>query len=656
MKKGNLILSVILIIILFISGICIYNKNSQIKTIKSEKQLLQIYEADYGEIPFVEKMVTLPFSLLFNDNYHYKTRYYGRNYDLVEDAVNDAESTKTTGKVSTTRDYSKTNIQVEGVDEADIIKTNGNYIYSLSGNNVVITNTKDENNIKIDSMINLESAVPNDLLLYKDLLVVFATKQTGRYVNQETLVEIYNIKDSKNPKLVKSFELYENYYTTRCIDGRLYVFSKGTLRKDKDTINRKYKEDNKTKELELDNIKYLKNNIDSVQTLIAELDLNSLGDITLNSYLIDISNAYVSKNNIYLLDRDYDYDRVSISSLFSLKGVFGLFESVERDYGEKTRIYKFSIDKKKGVSFVANTTVEGSILNQYSVDEKDGNLRIALDGEDGTRISIFDKKLNLLGETDSVAEDERMYASRFMGDKAYLVTYRNTDPLFVVDLSDVKNPLIMGELKIPGYSTYLHPYDETHLIGIGMDTEEHVNRDSDGKVLSTWTTITGMKMCLFDVSDITNPKEIAKTTIGDRRTVSAILTNPKALLFSKEKNLLAIPVNNYEEDFEVTTSDSYEDEINNYTSYNKNRVSEGYFVYDINLTDGFNLKGTIKHDNTNYNGYYYSYYRSKLLRGLYIDDNLYTVSENNIKVNKLSDLEEIDSIKIDSKGVKYNEE
>ena len=656
MKKGNLILSVILIIILFISGICIYSKNSQIKTIKSEKQLLQIYEADYGEIPFVEKMITLPFSLLFNDNYHYKTRYYGRNYDLVEDAVNDAESTKTIGEVSTTRDYSKTNIQVEGVDEADIIKTNGNYIYSLSGNNVVITNTKDENNIKIDSMINLESAVPNDLLLYKDLLVVFATKQTGRYVNQETLVEIYNIKDSKNPKLVKSFELYENYYTTRCIDGRLYVFSKGTLRKDKDTINRKYKEDNKTKELELDNIKYLKNNIDSVQTLIAELDLNSLGDITLNSYLIDISNAYVSKNNIYLLDRDYDYDRVSISSLFSLKGVFGLFESVERDYLEKTRIYKFSIDKKKGVSFVANTTVEGSILNQYSVDEKDDNLRIALDGEDGTRISIFDKKLNLLGETDSVAEDERMYASRFTGDKAYLITYRNTDPLFVVDLSDVKNPLIMGELKIPGYSTYLHPYDETHLIGIGMDTEEHVNRDSDGKVLSTWTTITGMKMCLFDVSDITNPKEISKTTIGDRRTVSAILTNPKALLFSKEKNLLAIPVNNYEEDFEVTTSDSYEDEINNYTSYNKNRVSEGYFVYDINLTDGFNLKGTIKHDNTNYNGYYYSYYRSKLLRGLYIDDNLYTVSENNIKVNKLSDLEEIDSIKIDSKGVKYNEE
>ena len=218
--------------------------------------------------------------------------------------------------------------------------------------------------------------------------------------------------------------------------------------------------------------------------------------------------------------------------------------------------------------------------------------------------------------------------------------------LFVVDLSNVNNPEVMGELKIPGYSTYLHPYDETHLIGIGMDTEEHVNKDNDGKVLSTWVTVNGMKMCLFDVSDINNPKEIAKTTIGDRRTASAILTNPKALLFSKEKNLLAIPVNNYTEDFEIESSTTYEEEINSYTNYNKERVSEGYFVYNINLDTGFNLKGVITHDATTTTNQYYYYYKSKQLRGLYIEDDLYTVSENSIKVNKLDDLEEISCIKI----------
>ena len=115
---------------------------------------------------------------------------------------------------------------------------------------------------------------------------------------------------------------------------------------------------------------------------------------------------------------------------------------------------------------------------------------------------------------------------------AYLVTYRTIDPLFVIDLSDERNPKVLGELKIPGYSTYLHPYDETHLIGIGMETEETINRNSYGTVVSTSATIVGMKMALFDISNVNNPKQISSVLIGDRRTTSAILTNPKALLFS----------------------------------------------------------------------------------------------------------------------------
>ena len=235
-----------------------------------------------------------------------------------------------------------------------------------------------------------------------------------------------------------------------------------------------------------------------------------------------------------------------------------------------------------------------------------------------------------------------MYASRFIGNKAYLVTYKNTDPLFVIDLSNPKKPKVLGELKIPGYSTYLHPYDENHLIGIGMDTKEIINRDANGNVTSSWATITGMKMCLFDVSDINNPKEIDKTVIGDSRTVSAILTNPKALLFSKEKELLAIPVNNYQDDFTVEDADSYDEEIERFTN-KTDYISEGYFVYHIDL-EGFKLKGVINHEKISNDRYYY--YPSKLLRGLYIEDNLYTVSETEIKVNKLEDLQEISNLKI----------
>lgn len=238
-----------------------------------------------------------------------------------------------------------------------------------------------------------------------------------------------------------------------------------------------------------------------------------------------------------------------------------------------------------------------------------------------------------------------MYSTRFLGNKAYMVTYKNTDPLYAIDLSIQTSPKVLGELKIPGYSTYLHPYDENHLIGIGMETKEKVYRDSFGKVKRTTAIITGMKMALFDVSDINNPIQISKTVIGDSRTTSAILTNHKALLFSKEKGLLAIPVNKYESDFEINVNneDNISDMESIYTKYNKSYTAEGYFVYNINLTDGFKLKGIIEHEKNTSIGY--SYGESKLLRGLWINDNLFTVSEDMIKVNKLDDLSLISELK-----------
>ena len=155
-------------------------------------------------------------------------------------------------------------------------------------------------------------------------------------------------------------------------------------------------------------------------------------------------------------------------------------------------------------------------------------------------------------------------------------------------------------------------------------------------------------MALFDVSDVKRPRQISETIIGDSRTTSAILTNPKALLISKEKELIAIPVNNYAEDFEVTGStNSYSSIVSLYTNYSKSRTAEGYFVYKINLEEGFKLKGVITHEvkekNTAYNYYYNA---SKLLRGMYIDNNLYTVSETAVKVNNLDTLDLVSELKI----------
>lgn len=649
MKKGVKVFIVILLITIIIAVITIVcNKDdTELKTVKSKQELLKIYEGDNSDLQrLLARIFCMPFSMFYH------------NYDVIGKAdnagsigIDSASSTESSSSSSNTKDYSTTNIQVENVDEADIVKTDGDYIYSISEDNVIITDVKDPKQPKVVATIKSEDDdIPEDIILYKDKLVVISTKgnQTQRYYynnRMNTVVKIYNITSREKPVLTKSYEMYEPYYTSRCIDNVLYVISSGNLRKEDDKIVVGYNEDNMEKEMSIDKIKYLKYVKTTKQTLISTVDLNNeTADIKLDSYLMNISNAYVSENAIYLLNQKYNNDsKIPIKLLFGFKGVFGLEDYYEMDSesGYYTEIYKFDI--KENVEYKAKTKVKGKTINQYSLDEKDNHLRIALYDNDGSRVAIFDEDLKQIGISDNVAKGEKMYSSRFIGDKVYFVTYKTIDPLFVMDLSNEAKPKVLGKLKIPGYSTYLHPYDENHIIGIGMETKEIINRNSNGKVISTTAKVVGMKMALFDVSNVNSPVQISSVVIGDSRTTSAILTNPKALLFSKEKSLIAIPVNNYSQDFEVTSSNNYETMINNYTKYSKPYNAEGYLVYNINVQDGFKLKGVITHEKTNAT-YYYS--NSKLLRGLYIDNNLYTVSETMIKVNELDSLKAVGELKL----------
>ena len=649
MKKGVKVFIVILLITIIIAVITIVcNKDdTELKTVKSKQELLKIYEGDNSDLQrLLARIFCMPFSMFYH------------NYDVIGKAdnagsigIDSASSTESSSSSSNTKDYSTTNIQVENVDEADIVKTDGDYIYSISEDNVIITDVKDPKQPKVVATVKSEDDdIPEDIILYKDKLVVISTKgnQTQRYYynnRMNTVVKIYNITSREKPVLTKSYEMYEPYYTSRCIDNVLYVISSGNLRKEDDEIVVGYNEDNMEKEMSIDKIKYLKDVKTTKQTLISTVDLNNeTADIKIDSYLMNISNAYVSENAIYLLNQRYSNDtKMPISLLFGLKGVFGLEDYYEMyaESGYYTEIYKFDI--KENVEYKAKTKVKGKTINQYSLDEKDNHLRIALYDNDGSRVAIFDEDIKQIGISDNVAKGEKMYSSRFIGDKVYFVTYKTIDPLFVMDLSNETKPKVLGKLKIPGYSTYLHPYDENHIIGIGMETKEIINRNSNGKVISTTAKVVGMKMALFDVSNVNSPVQISSVVIGDSRTTSAILTNPKALLFSKEKSLIAIPVNNYSQDFEVTSSNNYETMINNYTKYGKPYNAEGYFVYNINVQDGFKLKGVITHEKTNAT-YYYS--NSKLLRGLYIDNNLYTVSETMIKVNELDSLKAVGELKL----------
>ena len=675
MKKKIKIFAVLLVVIIAISIVfaVIINKNDEeLKTVKSKKELLKLYEgetnSDIKEI--LIKVVTAPFSFFYYD-IGYATigdsALNGAKGDIIDALEPTTASSETSGTKSNTKDFSTTNIQVENVDEADIIKTDGDYIYSISESNVIIADVRNPKEPKIVSKLSLEDdSIPEDLILYKNKLVVISAEEnTDRKLsysyyysnNMDTVVKVYDITSKENPVLTKSYTMYEPYYTSRCINNVLYVISSGNLRKENDDIVIAYSEDNSEKELEFENIKYLKDLKTRAQTLISVVDLdNERADVDISSYLMDISNAYVSENAIYLLDEKYSYthDTPAIGSLFGLKGIFGIFDYRNNsESGYKTEIYKFDILKDGNVKYNTKTKIEGKTINQYSLDEKDNHLRVALYDNNGSRIAIFDEKLKTIGVSDYVAKGEKMYSSRFMDNKVYFVTYKTIDPLFVMDLSDETNPKVLGKLKIPGYSTYLHPYDENHIIGIGMETKETVNRNSYGKVISTTARVVGMKMALFDVSNVNAPTQISSVVIGDSRTTSAILTNPKALLFSKEKSLIAIPVNNYSSNFEVVSSSQYSDLVDSYVKKSTGYISEGYFVYNINLQDGFKLKGTITHEKDTTSRYYNYYNRStKLLRGLYIDNNLYTVSETAIKVNDLDTMEQVGETKIKDNNVK----
>ena len=678
MKKRKTIVIVLAILLIFITviGCVIYKIDSktQLKSIKSKSQLSKIYKGEstnsFNGLLYVLGMPTSLFSSAYTSSSGIAKGTISSAPSSIKDGLTidattnsaDAESTKS----SSSHDYSTTNIQVENVDEADIIKNDGKYLYSLSDNDVIIINSEDPENIRVASKITVSQGTPVDLMLYNNKLVIisdyYISANSYRYNNtNNTIVDVYDIQDKTTPKRVKTYTLYEPYYTSRCINNKLYVISSGKLRKDdnnKDDIATYYYEDNNKIDIKLKDIKYLKDIKTNNQTLISTLDLdNPTENINLQSYLIDISNAYVSQNNIYLLNQSYKYsnDYTPLSAIFGFKGILGLsdYSSSSSDSDTSTTIYKFNILDNGSIKYSAKAKETGKTINQFSLDEYNGNLRVALYNTNGSKVVVFNDNLEKIGQTSYLAKGENMYSSRFFGNKAYLVTYRTVDPLYVIDLSEPTTPKVLGELKIPGYSTYLHPYDENHIIGIGMETKETVNRNSFGRVTFTSSRIVGMKMALFDVTDPNNPTQISSTVIGDSRTSSAILTNHKALLFSKEKELLAIPVNNYAEDFEITnSSDSYSSIVNSYTSYGKQYLSEGYLVYNINLKDGITLKGKVVHEGTS--SRYSSYNNTKLLRGAYIGNNLYTISEDMIKVNSLDNLKQLSELKLREKETKNN--
>lgn len=548
-----------------------------------------------------------------------------RLYDLRENVTNDVAKEE----MATESTSYKTNTQVENVDEADIVKVDEKYIYYVADQRLIIIDAQNAESSNKVAEINYKEEKFNPIEIYvKNNKLIVIGSETGDYTTTcKTVIEdvardvarpanfktgmiLYDISNIKDPKEIRRVMLQGSYISSRMIENDIYfvanqyLYTSPIIRNEiKDLDENYYKpkyEDTAISQdekcIEYNKIYCLEGTNDTSYLVLAGLNTENNEEADIKTFLGAGQYVYSSEKNMYIaVNRE----------------IYG--EGYEVLEGT-THILKFALEDGK-ITYKAGTDIEGQVNNQFSMDENGEYFRIAttsgrlwnMDKSTSNNLYVLNDKLEETGKISGFAQEEKIYSVRYVGNKAYVVTFKQTDPLFVIDLSNPSKPQILGELKLPGYSTYLHPYDETHIIGFGYETKENGTR----------VTTEGLKMVMFDISDFTNPQVLFKVAIGDSRyTYSELLYNHKALLFSKEKNIIAFPL---------------------YSSTGMKSNSRAA-IYEIDLEKGFSLKGEI--------GNITNEYLKQVERIVFVNDTYYTLSKSLVKVANMETLEVMKEIEI----------
>ncbi len=561
---------------------------------------------------------------IYNDKKDSFTASYDNDYIMINDSYEHG-----TGSISSTSSsedvkYSSTNTRTQSIDEGDIVKTDGSYIYELINNTNTVNiykaegkNIKKASEIQIGKSDNItiydmyvkdnrliiifsqtfETAEPplknddedlikkmyekdgGDFSLFNkkswenisiccDTYIIANNKNSDSTLNvfpTYTRTYVYDITDKNSPEIIHRFFQDGNYISSRMADNTLYLFS--------------------DRNINIENVK--KNNIETYipqvggecisnekltpvdssledsyhsYTVLASINTDNCEYIDKAAVFGSMSRSYVSENNIYFFYSDYT------------------------DNTEKTVIEKLPYDNGTFGETVSGS-IKGYILDDYCIDENNGYVRIVStyysekNYKPHNCLYILNSNLEKTGKIKDIAVGETIYSARFIGNTAYFVTYRNTDPLFAADLTDPNNPEIIGYIKLPGFSKYLHPYGDNMLLGIGQETDEETG---DFK---------GLKLSMFDISDRSNIKEIDKKVLSNYNYAEAMY-NPNALFIDTDKNIFGFGA-----------------DLNDFTS-------QDYLVFSYDEQEGFIKK--LKQKLTS---------KSELKsRGLYIDNDFYVVN------------------------------
>lgn len=542
--------------------------------------------------------------------------------------------------------YSGTNIQEQGVDESDKLKTDGIHIYVAGDRKVSVVDVSDASNMKVISAIPIDGSL-DELYLKDGVLVVFYDNgQNGIYmdfdlelsepvriglpywipIRSKTSVSFYDVRIPSDPKLISTVTMDGDLVSSRLINGKLHVVQQFLP----DLPNLDFAYDGTEQGWE----SAISKNTEKLESLTLEemLPAYSVCD---SEGRVSRSGSLVEPQNFYRLDDAGGSAIVSIST-FDLDHLEEPFKSVgivatadiiyasttalyltapEWNYDEtysenagsttSTSIHKFDLTGTN-VRHEAGGRVRGRILNQFSMGEYQDVLRIATteyrwnqaDGSNSGTSNVYclrnqDSNLEVMGRIENIAPGENMYSARFIGKRGFLVTFEQVDPLFTLDLSDPEKPFVKGELKVPGYSEYIHPMDEDKLITIGRNVAE-----IEGRLIPQ-----GLQLSLFDISDLGNPVLLHKELIGDQSTYSEATYNHKAFNYWAEKNLLSIPVRTYGSQDYSTLPEGF----------------NGLYIYKVTAQSGFELKGRIE------TGTDPSYLYQDWTRGIFITGSVFAV-------------------------------
>jgi inhibitor of cysteine peptidase len=614
-------------------------------------------------------------------------------------------SVTTAAQATNTKDFSTTNIQVAGVDEADTVKTDGKYLYVI-GNNSQVVYFLDANpqNAKVLAKIFLNNThisgvylsndgsklavvgnqyIPYDYFQKVDLSGGYTILPMPYYNSGASFVYVYNIANKANPVLSRNFTMTGNYVNSRLIGDYIYDIVTENAILNNGVINLPTVFSGPTAASIAPSRIYYANTSDTYYSYTTIVSLNIMNDAlqpTNKTIMMGgAGNIYVSESNIYVTYPIATYKPVPVTTPVPIPAVrdkngtdivtiMPMPIIWQRPSWQGTEIYRIHIFAGD-MSFAAQGNVTGSVMNQYSMDESNGYFRIATTSYDYTNdnywsgtqqnnVYVLDMYLNTVGRLENLASGETLHAARFMGNRCYLVTFQQVDPLFVVDLSQPTSPKVLGNLTIPGYSDFLQPYDATHLIGIGQDVNASIDADkvhTPGAVY--YTAILGLKVSLFDVSDVANPKEISKFVVGDRGTTSEALNDPKAILFDASRNLLVLPVDLYlASNKSATPSTSSNNAMpslqpdipaidSSFVAYPQ-LAWQGVYVFNISVNGGLVVRGNVTQmDNAAallanpslamMNSYQWVRYDQFISRSVYIGNMLYTFSSSRVQLNSL---------------------